>query len=121
MMEVKAEPTSALRSHAFIIWALAGLAVALAFAFHRGYGYFRDELYYIACSRHLDWGYVDQPPLIALVTWIELHVFGSSLHALRLFPALAGVALILLAARLAKEFGAGKFGQWFAALATACI
>ena len=33
------------------------------------YGYFVDELYYLACSHHLDWGYVDQAPLIALVTW----------------------------------------------------
>ena len=36
----------------------------------RNYGFFRDELYYLACSRHLDWGYVDQPPLIALMAWI---------------------------------------------------
>ena len=36
----------------------------------RHYGYFVDELYYLACSRHLDWGYVDQPPLIALATWL---------------------------------------------------
>jgi hypothetical protein len=34
----------------------------------RHYGYFVDELYYLACSRHLDWGYVDQPPLIAVIT-----------------------------------------------------
>jgi len=26
------------------------------------YGIFRDEMYYIACSRHLDRGYVDMPP-----------------------------------------------------------
>lgn len=36
----------------------------------RHYGYFVDELYYLACSRHLDWGYVDQPPLIAVITWL---------------------------------------------------
>jgi hypothetical protein len=85
------------------------------------YGYFRDELYYIACSRHLDWGYVDQPPLIALVTWLELHIGGSSLHALRFMPAIAGAALVVLVAFLAREMGARKFGVWFASLATACI
>jgi hypothetical protein len=31
------------------------------------YGYFRDELYYIACARHFDFGYVDQPPLSILL------------------------------------------------------
>ena len=36
----------------------------------RHYGYFIDELYYLACSRHLAWGYVDQPPLIAVITWV---------------------------------------------------
>ena len=36
------------------------------YAGHR-YGYLGDELYYLACSRHLAWGYVDQPPLIAMI------------------------------------------------------
>lgn len=54
--------------------ALAKLVLHLATAGR--YGYFRDELYYIACSRHLDWGYVDQPPLIALVAWLELHEYS---------------------------------------------
>jgi hypothetical protein len=99
--------------------ALAKLVLHLATAGR--YGYFRDELYYIACSRHLDWGYVDQPPLIALVTWLELHIGGQSLHALRFLPAVAGVALVVLVALLAREMGATRFGIWFASLSTACI
>ena len=66
----------------------AGLAlVALIvhiLTIHR-YGYFRDELYYIACARHLDFGYVDLAPLSAFLLRIELILFGSSLFALRIF------------------------------------
>ena len=51
------------------------------------YGIFRDELYYLACAEHLDWGYVDQPPLIALITWFSTKVFGNSLLGLRFLPA----------------------------------
>ena len=31
------------------------------------YGLFRDEFYYLACANHLDWGYVDHPPLSVVV------------------------------------------------------
>jgi len=99
--------------------AAAKLLLHLAFA-HR-YNYFRDELYYIACSRHLDWGYVDQPPLIAVLVWLEMHLGGTSLTALRFLPALAGAALVVLTALLAREMGAGKFGQSFAALSCAAV
>ncbi len=81
------------------------------------YGIFRDELYYLACSQHLALGYVDQPPAIALVAWIARHLFGDSLLGIRLFPALAGAALVWLTGKLAREMGAGRFGQFLAALA----
>ena len=55
---------------------------------------FRDELYYIACARHLAFKYVDHPPLIAWTIWGVLQTLGSSLPALRLPPALAGGALV---------------------------
>jgi hypothetical protein len=80
------------------------------------YGYFRDELYYLACAEHLDWGYVDQPPLIALAAWFSRHVFGESLHALRLLPALAGAGEIVLAGAIARQLGGRRFAQALAAL-----
>ena len=54
------------------------------------YGYFRDELYYLACSEHLDWGYVDQSPLIAVIARVVRVLLGDSLRAIRLLPAFAG-------------------------------
>src|SRR5579862_9009661 len=97
---------------------LAGLTIVrllLQFAGIRHYGFFRDELYYMACGEHLAWGYVDQPPLIALVAWIARHLLGSSLFAIRLLPAIAGAAVVFLTGCLARELGGGRFAQFFSA------
>src|ERR1700730_7382697 len=83
------------------------------------YGYFRDALYYLACSEHLAWGYVDQPPLIVFIAWVARHTLGVSLPALLLWPALAGAARIILTAAFARELGANKFGTALAALLAA--
>lgn len=82
----------------------------------RRYGFFVDELYYLACSHHLDWGYVDQPPLIAAIAWLVRELLGQSLPAIRLLPALAGIGEIALTVLIARELGARRFGQSLAAL-----
>jgi hypothetical protein len=106
--------------HGFALAAVLALAAA-KLIFHlltaTRYGIFRDEMYYFACSEHLSFGYVDQPPLIAFVIWIVRHTIGDSLFALRLLPAIAGAALVWLAAQLAREMGGGRFAQCLAALA----
>src|ERR1044072_1770880 len=79
------------------------------------YGYFRDGLYYLACSEHLAFGYVDQPPMIAVLGWIARHTLGTSLPALLFWPALAGTLRIILTAMFARELGAGRFGTVLAA------
>ncbi len=104
-----------------IVWSIAAAKLVFQLAIANRYGIFCDELYYVACSRHLAAGYVDQPPLIAFVTWFARHVFGDSLFALRLLPAIAGAALVWLTGRLAKEMGGGVFAQGMAALAAACV
>src|SRR5262249_34940948 len=83
----------------------------------RHYGYFVDELYYLACSRHLDFGYVDQPPLIALITWMVRLLLGDSLPAIRFFPAVAGAVKVALTALLARELLGKLFAQGLAATA----
>ena len=93
--------------------ALAYLALHLATSTR--YGYFRDALYYLACSEHLAFGYVDQPPLIAVLGWLARHTFGTSLPALLFWPALAGAARIVLVAAFARELGAKRFGTVLAA------
>src|SRR6184192_977159 len=80
------------------------------------YGYFRDELYYIACGRHLAFGYVDQPPLSILLLRLSQVLLGDSLFAIRLLPALAGAATIALTGVIARELG-GR--AWAIALACA--
>src|SRR5690242_19386364 len=81
------------------------------------YGIFRDELYYIDCGKHLAWGYVDQPPLIAFIAWLERQVAGDSLFSLRFLPALAGAATVWLAGGMARAFGGCRYAQILAALA----
>ncbi|MBZ5646689.1 MAG: glycosyltransferase family 39 protein [Acidobacteriia bacterium] len=97
----------------------AGFVVAKialhAFTSLRHYGYFRDELYYLDMARHLDWGYVDAAPLIALYAKLAL-LMGGSLATLRIIPALAGAGTIILAILIARELGGSRYAQFLAGL-----
>ncbi len=103
------------------VFGLAAVKLVFHLATAGRYGIFRDELYYLACGEHLDWGYVDQPPLIALVAWIARHLFGDWLVGLRLIPALAGAVTVWLAGKLARDLGGGPFAQILSALAVICV
>ncbi len=84
------------------------------------YGYFRDELYYIACARHLDFGYVDQPPLSILLLRLSEMLLGDSLFAIRLLPALAGAATVALTGAIARELGGRGWAVALACAASLC-
>jgi 4-amino-4-deoxy-L-arabinose transferase-like glycosyltransferase len=82
------------------------------------YGYFVDELYYLACSHHLASGFVDQPPLISAITWLERVTLGDSLPALHFLPAVAAGLRVLFTGVIARELGARRFGM---VLACVCV
>ena len=99
-------------------WLLALAALAIHLSVGRGYGYFRDELYFIVCGQHPDWGYVDQPPLIPLIAAAIYRLFPGSVPIMRLLPALAHCATIVLTAATARRLGGGRWAQ---ALAGVCV
>src|SRR6202047_1220863 len=92
----RATPRGSVRAGVFLLSFLTLHRLLIQFAGINHYGWFLDELYYMACGQHLAWGYVDQPPLIALIAWFARHVFGDSMFAVRLLPALAGAAVVFL-------------------------
>jgi hypothetical protein len=97
---------------------LAGLTLIVHLITNAHYGFFRDELYFIICGRHPDWGYVDQPPLVPLLAAAS-QAFGISLFALRLIPALFAAGGVFVTARLVREFGGGAFAQSIGGLCVA--
>jgi len=101
-----------------VIWAIALAKLALHIYFNNRYGYFRDEFDYMACGDHLQWGYVDQPPLVPLLLHLCRAGLGDSLRSIRFFPAVASSLLVVQSAVLARELG----GRRYAVLLTAiCI
>ncbi len=98
-----------------LLLASARLAILLPYA--SAYGYSRDELYLLACTRRLAWGYVDHPPLAIALLAATRSLYGESLLAVRLVPAIAGAVVVGLTASLAKIFGGGVRAQGLSALA----
>src|SRR5271156_5988219 len=109
--------TSAVSRNNWII--LGGFALftfAIHLIFYGGYGFFRDELYFIACGKHLAWGYVDQPPGAPLVAWFSQKLFGQTLFAIRFVPVLFATAQILLTGLTARAMGGRGYAQFLACL-----
>jgi 4-amino-4-deoxy-L-arabinose transferase-like glycosyltransferase len=81
------------------------------------YGFYSDELYYVACTKRLAFGYVDHPPFFPFVLRLHAELFGDSLFALRMLPAAAGALMAFLTGWMARRMGGGLFAQVLAALA----
>jgi hypothetical protein len=102
---------------AAIAWGFCLAKLALHMLLIERYGYHRDELYFIACGEHLAFGYVDHAPLVPWIAAMAGTLFDHSLFGLRILPAVAGAATILLTARLTRELGGGRFAVLLACLA----
>ncbi|HYY89539.1 MAG TPA: glycosyltransferase family 39 protein, partial [Chloroflexota bacterium] len=102
-----------------IVVSIAAGVTTVLVVFAGGYGYHRDELYFLAAGRHLAWAYADQGPFTPLVARAMGEIAPDSLMVLRIPSALAAGATVLLTGLLAREFGGGRRAQIIAAACTA--
>jgi hypothetical protein len=80
------------------------------------YGWHRDELYYAVAGLHLQGGYVEFPPVTALLAAVARELFGWSLVGLRAFTILASAGTVVVGALTARELGARRRAQTLAAV-----
>src|SRR5215469_7155558 len=91
--------------------ALAGVAFVAHMLVAGNYGYFRDELYYIADGHHLQAGYVDQPLLMGWLAALLRVIAGDGLVAIHVIPALACALIVIVIGLMARELGGGQVAQ----------
>lgn len=98
-----------------IPWIAAIATFLLHLVANPHYGFFRDELYFIICGMHPQFGYADQPPVVPLLA-AGTQIFGHSLLLLRAVPALFAAAGVYTTCLLVAEYGGGAFAQVLAAI-----
>ena len=98
------------------VLAVIVLKCALELAVAGRYGWHRDELYYAVAGLHLQGGYVEFPPVTALLAALARELFGWSLVGLRAFTILASAGTVLVGALIARELGATRRAQTLAAV-----
>ncbi|QFU91549.1 glycosyltransferase family 39 protein [Amycolatopsis sp. YIM 10] len=97
------------------VFAAASAVAAVLLLVNGRYGYFGDELYFLAAGRHLDWGYADQPPALPLLAHLMDLLAPGSVWALRLPAVLATAAAVVFTGLIARELGGGARAQLLAA------
>ena len=100
-----------------LLLTLAGVAFVAHMLVAGNYGYFRDELYYIADGHHLQAGYVDQPMLMGWLAALLRVIAGDNLVAIHVIPALACSLLVVLTGLMSRELGGGRVAQLVAGVA----
>ena len=84
--------------HARPVLLIAAATVLLHLAAAAGYGWHRDEMYFLVESWRMDWGFASEPPATPALAWLSQQLFGESL--------------------VARELGGGRTAQLVAAITT---
>lgn len=103
-----------------ILLLIALVGVLIHLLFYNNLGFHRDELLYLSLGDHLDFGYFSVPPLIGWLAFVSTKLFGYTLFAARILPALVGGVMVYLVALIARELKGLRFAQVLAQLGLIC-
>ena len=92
-----------------LVWALALFSIVIHLLFNGNLEYHRDELLYFSLGQHPDFGFATVPPMIGWIAWTMQKIFGYSVFAVRLFPAIMSGIIVLIVADMARELGGKRF------------
>jgi len=96
---------------------LIAFAIFMISSSIKSYGFFIDEVYFMACAKRLAFGYIDQPPLsIALLSLVQ-NLFGHNIYAIRFFPAVSISATAFMTGLIAGRLGGSTRSMLLAGLA----
>ncbi len=116
-MQPEVSPYTIVTRRNTLLFCLVLVKLLVHLVTNRAYDFHRDELYFIVCGDHLDWGYVDHAPLVPWIARASRTFGGESLPALRFLPAVAGALGLLFTSLIARRLGAGLWGEAMAGLA----
>ncbi len=113
------ENRNQLKKQELVVLLLALMNVVYQLLFYNTLGFHRDELLYFSLGEHLDFGFQSVPPLIGLLAFVSAKIFGYTLFAAKIFPAMASGAIVYISSLVVKEFKGGFFAEILTVLALA--
>lgn len=79
--------------------------------------YHRDEFLYFSLGIHPSFGYATVPPLIGWIASLIQQLFGYSLFAVKVFPAVLSGAMVILISKIARELGGNDYARILSGIA----
>lgn len=109
--------------HKKYVWLISGfcwIKLIIHFAANAHYGLHADELYYIALSKHLQWGYPDNSPLIVFIARLSETVFGNGTFSYRIFPTVISATTLFITGLMTFHLGGKRLAIAITCTAMIC-
>ena len=100
------------RKRIVILFAVIKFLIPYLFIHHE-FELHRDEYLYLVDGKHLAWGFIEMPPLLAFLGAIS-RLFGNSLYAVHFWGSLFGALTVLLIGKIVIQLKGNVYAVFLA-------